>query len=130
MSKWLIHCLYSLATLAGLAGLVAGGVPLISYAWERWHNPDYGYYANLPLLSTAENTLLISFLLLILIHVSRVVCRQAENASTAKPATMHPAPPCGETSPPPLPTPSAPPTETADDKLSRLLKSQAAPPDQ
>lgn len=129
MSKALIFLFYGVATLAGMGGLLAGGIPLIAYAWARWQNPELGYYANLALVSSAENTLLVSFILLVAIHISYVVCRHTNNLSGSKPTAADPALPAGGAANAAAAARLEKDAATADDKLSRLLKPPAANPE-
>ena len=133
MSKLLKYAFYALAILTGLGGLAAGAVPLFTYAWARWQNPELGYYANLTLLSSAENTLLIAFLLLVVIHVSFVLGRHLKNPTAPKPPAPDLSVPAAKVSPDAPATPAAAPatgnTESPDAKLSRLVKSQPADPE-
>jgi len=125
MLKIFIFMLYFLAVLTGVAGLIAGGVPLVNYALERWRDPEFDYYSNFGLVSTAGNIITLSLMLLIFVHVSYVIQR-GFRATPKKPespgrlqlnSSLSPDP----ISPPVEPQKKQPAAETPDEKLARLI---------
>jgi|SRR5665213_1364374 len=125
----IIRCLlYSLAIFTGVAGLVAGGVPLAKYALQYLRDREYDYYFDANYLYPPGIIFLLSLLLLIFVHIGLMMGKGISPASSpkpdpsVKPAEAAPAP-AGEISPP---TKTAGTTaqaelETADKKLTRLL---------
>jgi hypothetical protein len=125
MLKAVVFVLYWLATLTGVAGLFAGGIPLVNYALARWRNPAFDYYSNFGLISTAANVIILSLMLLIFVHISYVI-RGGFRARPKKPGASAIQPPDSS-----LPANSIsqsaetskgqPAEETPDEKLARLI---------
>jgi hypothetical protein len=116
-----IVTLYVLAITTGVGGVLAGGIPLATYALARLKNPGFGYYANLPLISTAENTLIFSLMLLIFVHIGHVLGAGLRRPAPKPDSSAHnhaPANPVSWQSE----APQRRKEETADERLARLLK--------
>ena len=125
--------LYWLAVLAGVAGVLVEGISLLKNWKERLFDPDYS-----PLLSSydsfsAEVIFLLSLMLLILVHIGHVVGGGLHISRSRKPVSSGKEP--GDASPSavlvsqplePLGAQAQTDKETADEKLTRLLKQKKA----
>jgi len=115
--------------LAGVTGVLVEGVSLLKNWKERLFDPDYS-----PLLSSydffsAEVIFLLSLVLLIVVHIGHVVgdgfhiSKSKEPVSSGKPQGDSPVSAGLIPQPPePLGTQAQTDKETADEKLTRLLK--------
>lgn len=129
MSRVLRFLLYWLAVLAGVTGVLVEGVSLLKNWKERLFDPDYS-----PLLSSydffsAEVIFLLSLVLLIAVHIGHVVGGGLHFSRSRKPAASGnqpgDAPPSADSasqSREPLGASAQTDKETADEKLTRLLK--------
>jgi hypothetical protein len=112
--------LYSLAISTGMAGLLAGGVPLAKFALQYLHDHEYGYYYDANSLYLPEIVFLLSVILLVFIHISFQIGKKIYPADPPKP----------ESSAKPTENSTAPandifqPAKSAEEKLARLLKQQ------
>lgn len=125
MLRVFVFLLYGLAVLAGVAGLFAGGVPLVNYALARWRSPAFDYYSNFGLVSTAGSFIILSLILLIFVHVSYVI-QSRFRASLKEPAPFNKqrddsSPPANSISQPVGTSKGPPAEETPDEKLARLI---------
>jgi len=130
MKATLVFLLYGLAVLTGVAGLFAGGVPLVNYALAHWHNPAFDYYSNFGMISTAGNLIILSLILLIFVHVSHVI-KRGFRANPPKPDSSgkqrHASPlPANSISQPAGTAEPMPAKETPDEKLGRLISVKKA----
>lgn len=120
--------LSSLATVAGVAGLFAGGVPLAKFGLQYWQDHDYGYYYDTNSLYLPEILVVLSLSLLIFVHLGLVLGRgipptiSTKLDSSGKPEKDSPTTADG-VSPPASATGATAKTEgeTPDEKLARLL---------
>ena len=126
MLKIVRRLLYGLAISTGVAGLLAGGVPLGKFAWQWLHDHEYGYYYDPNFLFSPEVVFILSLILLVFVHISFLVGKGIHIAGSERPG------------PPKLPAEAADattdkisqstgvataaPVETADEKLARLLR--------
>ena len=125
-----IRCLlYGLAISSGVAGLFAGGVPLVKYAAFQWfHGPESDLYDDPNYLFSPEVIFLLSLIVLIVAHASLVLGRGIPPASLPKPGSSGKS---TEDSPAPASEISRPAKlagtigrtaqEAADEKLAQLL---------
>jgi len=128
MLKTSVFLLYWLAILTGVAGLVAGGVPLLKYALARWRDPDFDYYSNFGMVSTAGNLVILSLMLLIFVHISYVI-RGGFQPSLKKPVSSgkqqpDSSRPATSNSQPVETSKEQPAEETPDERLARLINVQ------
>lgn len=129
MIRTIIFLLYCLAILTGVTGLLAGGIPLVTYALARWHSPAFDFTSNFGFIATAFSMVILSIMLLIVVHISHVV-GGGFPINRNKPVSRDKLPPDSPppTAPPPAVTPKAPADEeSADAKLSRLLNQKNFP---
>ncbi len=125
MLKASVFLLYCLGVLTGVAGLIAGGIPLATYVLARWRNPSVDYELNFDFISKALNVFMLSIILLIFVHTSHVIyCRFRRNSKKPvssggrKPDSLLPANSISQ----PAGTPNEQPAEeTPDQKLVRLV---------
>lgn len=125
MLRAIVFLLYCLAVLTGVGGLFAGGIPMAEYAWARWHNPSVDYVLNFDFISKSLHIFMLSIILLILVHVSYVIChrfrrnpkkllssgrQQPDSSLASKPISQ-----LAETQK------EQPVEQTPDEKLARLL---------
>lgn len=125
MKATLVFLLYGLAVLTSMAGLFAGGVPLVNYALARWHDPAFDYYSNFGMISTAGNLIILSLISLIFVHISHVIQRGLR-ANPPKPDSsgqqQHDVSlPANSISRPAGTAEPMPVNETPDEKLGRLI---------
>src|ERR1039457_263564 len=126
MFKITRYVLYNLAILTGAAGLFDGGTPLGKYMLQQWgEHANSGYYD-----TNSLNSPKIIFLLSLILLVGVRICLALDKgtrpvnpfdtvSSGKKPVASAPA---GKiSSPSATAETSAPPVETADAKLTRLL---------
>jgi hypothetical protein len=125
-----IRCLlYGLAVSAGVAGLFAGGVPLVKYAVFKWfHGRDSDYYDDPNYLFSPEVVFLLSWILLIFVRISLVLEKGFHPSSLPQPdasgkAAENPPAPASTMSRPARAAAANVPTDqaAADEKLARLL---------
>jgi MFS family permease len=126
MLKIIRGLLYGLATLAGVAGLFVGGVPLVEYLVEMLRDSEYRYYYDTHYLFEPQIIFLLSAILLVGIRIALALDKgirpapPREAAGSGKPPAA--SAPASESSPAaPVAEMPAPPVDTADAKLSRLL---------
>ncbi len=124
MLKIIRTVLYGLASATGLAGVLVGGDPLVKYLWEMLHDSEYRYYYDTHYLYEPEIILLLSLILLIGVRICFALDKgmRPANPADAGPPGKAPVTPASanEISPAAAETP-APPVESADEKLTRLL---------
>jgi hypothetical protein len=127
MLKIIRYALYSLAIMAGVLGLFVGGIPLVEYVLEMLHDAEYRYYYDTHYLNEPEIIFLLSMILLVGVRIAMGLDKGIRPAnppdsglSAKKPVAPAPA---EETSQPSVAADTtALPVETADEKLTRLLK--------
>lgn len=117
--------LYWLAILTGVAGLFAGGAPLVKYAMQRWRDPAFDFYYNFGYIATAANTFILSTILLIFVHISYVIQR-GFRATSKKPGASgkqprEPSLPANSISQAAGTSKEQQAGETPDEKLARLI---------
>ena len=123
----MIRCLlYGLAILAGVSGLFDGGMPLVKYMLQQWREHEYRGYYDTSYLNAPKIIFLLSLILLVGVRIclaldkgTRPVNPSDTVSSEKKPVA--PAPAGKISSPSATAEPSAPPVESADAKLTRLL---------
>ncbi len=127
MLKIIRIVLYSLAISTGVAGLFVGGTPLVKYAWQWLHDHEYGYYYDPNYLFSPEVIFILSVILLVFVHISFLVGKNIhatgseKSDSPAKPVENSNSTAEKDLSPTQVAATTAP-TETADEKLARLLR--------
>lgn len=123
----IIRCLlYGLAILAGVAGLYDGGTPLVKYMVHQWSEPEYQGYYDTRDLDFPKLTFLLSLVLLIGVRIclalEKGICPVNPSDSVASEKKPVAPAPAGKISSPAVTAETpAPPVETADTKLTRLL---------
>ena len=131
MSKVPRLLLYWLATLAGLTGVLAEGISLLKNLKDKLFDPDYSLLLNSYDYFSAGVIFLLSLMLLILVHIGHVVAGGFHISGFRKQSdsVKLPGNPSGAASLPPESGAAQMQMdkenkETADEKLSRLLKSK------
>lgn len=124
MLKIIRHLLYGVAVLSGVAGLLVGGLPLAQFARERLHADDSARdYYDTTYLHAPEIIFLLSLILLVCVCIALALEKGIGPVNPTKPvAPEKPAEPSQvrmeQIS---ATTPGVVPSESADDKLTRLL---------
>lgn len=125
MLRAVAFLLYSVAILTGVAGLIAGGIPLATYILARWRNPSVDYELNFDFISKALNVFMLSIILLIFVHVSHVIRSRFRNNPQKTVSSGKPQPdssPQAKSIPQPAEAQKKQPVEeTPDEKLARLI---------
>lgn len=123
MLKIIRWILYSLAILTGVLGLIVGSIPLVKYVSEMLHGDEYSDFSDMRYLAEPEIILLLSLILLTGVRICLALDRKippagpadaikkVEAFATAKANILAPA----------SSEPIAPPAESPDEKLTRLL---------
>jgi hypothetical protein len=126
MFKFIRRLLYGLAILSGVAGLLAGGLPLAQFARERLQAEDSARdYYDTTYLHAPEIIFLLSLILLVGVCIGLALekgispAEPPRTGATEKPAELQRTE--GADISASKETPAPPPKETADDKLSRLV---------
>ena len=123
MLKTIRGFLYGLAILAGVTGLIDGGIPLVKYAMELWRDPEYSSYYNTNELNAPKIILLLSLIFLACVRISLSLDRKISPAIPADPIKKGDVCATAKEIIPNLASPEtiAPPAETPDERLTRLL---------
>ena len=123
--------LYCFAVFIGVAGLLEGGLPLLQYAIERLEGKYFDAYALLSSYDrfSSEVILILSLMLLILVHIGHVLTgglsfAKPENPVLSRKQQADSPLSAGLTSQSlgPSGAPEQTGKETADEKLTRLLR--------
>jgi hypothetical protein len=133
MLRLFCFLLYCLAVLAGVTGLLAGGMPLVEYTVKRLAGNDFDAYLILSASDrfSAEVIVMLSLMLLILVHIGHAVAgglyfKESEKNVAVKGERERP--PDSPPKEPGHPTLPAGPAQTAadidktDEKLAPLIK--------
>ena len=118
--------LYSLAILAGVAGLFDGGTPLVKYMLQQWRDQEYRSYYDTSYLNSPKIIFLLSLILLIGVRVCFALdkgVRPVKPLDTVSSGKKLAVPASASEISPPSGTAETPaqPAESADEKLTRLL---------
>ena len=126
MLKIIRYVLYGLAILSGVAGLLAGGLPLAQFARERLQAEDSARdYYDTTYLHAPEIIFLLSLILLVGVCIGLALEKgisPAEPPRSEKPAGPQRTEAAAISAS--KETPAPPSKETADNKLSRLVKGE------
>src|ERR1017187_8587341 len=123
----MIRCLlYGLAILAGMAGLFDSGTPLVKYLLQQWREHEYRGYYDTSYLNSPKIIFLLSLILLLGVRICLALdkgTRPIKPSDTVSSGKKPVAPAqAGKISPPSATAETpAPPVESADAKLTRLL---------
>jgi hypothetical protein len=87
LSRFLLYCV---AAFAGVAGLLAGGIPLLKYAAERLAGNNYEAYLALSSYDrfSEEVIFMLSLMLLILVHLGHVLAGGLRFTKPEKPVLL------------------------------------------
>jgi hypothetical protein len=112
-----------------VAGLCIGGDPLLKYVLEMWHDAQNNDYYDIHYLNEPGIIVLLSLVLLVGVRIAMTldkgICHASPLNSVSPGAkSIAPAPPGDISAPSTIPETTMPPSETADQKLTRLLKQE------
>jgi hypothetical protein len=129
MHKTIRCLLYGLAMFTGVAGLFTGGDPLVKYLLEMWHDAQNNDYYDIHYLNEPEIIVLLSLILLVGVRIAMMLDKgigpaSPPNIASSRTKPVAPALANEISAPSAIAETSTQPVETADQKLTRLLKQE------